>query len=88
MALAGFAGMEQEQQDDHGYEKTYHQDGRLTHEKWNNDGHGEYTVVLGDRFVVAVKGSHVVNVDALKAALGGINLAGLEALKTQGVKNG
>jgi len=44
--------------------------------------------VVGDRFVVAVKGSHVANIDVVKAALGGVNLAGLEALKTQGVKNG
>ena len=38
--------------------------------------------------VVAVHGSGVPNIDALKAALGGLNLAGLEALKTQGVKKG
>ncbi|MBN8886040.1 MAG: YIP1 family protein [Rudaea sp.] len=88
MALAGFAGVESEQQNDQGYEKTYRQGGRLTHEKWNNSGSGEYTIVLGDRFVVAVKGSRVPNVDALKAATGALNLAGLEALKTQGVKNG
>ena len=88
MALAGFANVEEEKQSDHGYEKTYHQNGQLVNEKWNNSGNGEYTVVLGDRFVVAVKASGVANVDALKAALGGVNLAGLEALKTQGVKNG
>jgi hypothetical protein len=88
MALAGFANVEEDKQTDHGYDKTYHQDGRLVHEEWNNSGSGEYTVVLGDRFVVAVKGSGVPNVDALKAALGALNLAGLEALKTQGVKNG
>ena len=88
MQLAGFGGIEKEEQSDHGYEKTYHQNGRLVHEEWNNSGDGEYTVILGDRFVVALKGSHVPNVDALKAALGGINLAGLEALKSQGVKNG
>jgi len=88
MQLAGFGGIEKEEQSDHGYEKTYHQNGRLVHEEWNNSGDGEYTVILGDRFVVAVKGSHVPNVDALKAALGSLNLAGLEALKTQGVKNG
>lgn len=88
MALAGFAGVEQEQQSDHGYEKTYRQNGRLIHEEWNNNGSGEYTIVLGDRFVVAVKGSQVPNADALKAALGSVNLAGLEALKAQGVKNG
>ncbi|MBS0581859.1 MAG: YIP1 family protein [Proteobacteria bacterium] len=88
MALAGFGALEKEEQTDHGYEKTYHQNGRLVHEEWNNAGNGEYTIVLGDRFVVAVKGSRVPNVDALKAALGGLNLAGLEALKSQGVKNG
>ena len=88
MALAGFAGMEADKQTDHGYEKTYHQDGRMIHEEWNNNGDGEFTVILGDRFVVAVHGSGVANIDALKGALGGVNLAGLEALKNQGVKKG
>ena len=88
MALAGFAGMESDKQTEHGYEKTYHQDGRMIHEEWNNDGDGEFTVILGDRFVVAVHGSGVPNIDALKSALGGVNLAGLEALKNQGVKKG
>jgi len=88
MALAGFGAMENEEQTDHGYEKTYHQGGRLVHEQWNKSGDGEYTIVLGERFIVAVKGSRVANVDALKAALGSLNLAGLEALKSQGVKNG
>ncbi len=85
MALAGFAGMDQDKQDSNGYEKTWHQDGRMIHEKWNNSGSGEYTVVLGDRFVVEVNGSSVPNIDAIKAALGSVNLAGLEALKNQGV---
>ena len=62
MALAGFAGMESDKQTEHGYEKTYHQNGRLMHEEWNNSGNGEFTVVLGDRFVVVVKGSGVANV--------------------------
>lgn len=88
MALAGFAGIEEDKQTEHGYEKTYHQNGRLMHEEWNNSGNGEFTVVLGDRFVVVVKGSGVANVDALKAAVAGLNLAGLEALKNTGVKNG
>ncbi|MEP6939279.1 MAG: Yip1 family protein [Rudaea sp.] len=88
MALAGFANVEEEKESDHGYEKTYHQNGRLIHERWDKDGSGEYTIVLGDRFVVAVKGQRAANVDAIKAALGGVNLSGLEALKNQGVKNG
>jgi len=88
MALAGFGALEKEEQSDHGFEKTYHQNGRLVHEEWNNSGDGEYTIILGDRFVVMVKGSHVPNVDAIKTALGGFDLAGLEALKSQGVKKG
>ncbi|MDR3386307.1 MAG: Yip1 family protein [Rudaea sp.] len=88
MALAGFAGIEEDKQSDSGYEKTYHQDGRMIHEQWNNGGSGEYTIVLGDRFLVAVHGSGVANIDALKAAIGAVNLAGLEALKNQGVKKG
>jgi len=88
MALAGFAAVEEDKQTQSGYEKTYHQDGRMIHEQWNNSGSGEFTVVLGDRFVVSVHGSNVANVDALKAALAGLNLAGLEALKSAGVKKG
>jgi hypothetical protein len=88
MALAGFANVEEEKQTGSGYEKTYHQGGRLVHEEWNNSGDGEYTLVIADRFIVALKGAHIANIDALKSALGGLNLAGLEALKTQGVKNG
>jgi len=36
--------------------------------------------------VVAVHGSGVANIDAIKAATTAVNLAGLEALKGQGVK--
>lgn len=88
MALAGFAGMEEDKQTESGYEKTYHQGGNLIHEEWNKNGSGEYTVIVGDRFVVAVHGSGVASIDALKAAVGSVNLAGLEALKAQGVKRG
>jgi len=88
MALAGFANMDQDKETDRGYEKTYHQNGRMIHEQWDKDGSGEYVVILGDRFVVAVHGSGVASIDALKAALVGLNLAGLEALKNEGVKKG
>ena len=88
MALAGFAAIEEDKQTQSGYEKTYHQNGRMIHEQWNNSGSGEFTVILGERFVVSVHGSGVANVDALKAAVAGLNLAGLEALKSAGVKKG
>ncbi len=88
MALAGFAGIEEDKQSDSGYEKTYHEGGRMIHEQWNNSGSGEFTIVLGDRFVVEVHGSGVAGISTLKAAVNAVNLAGLEALKSQGVKKG
>ena len=80
MAMAGFAGMEEDKMTDHGYDKTYHDGGAArVHEEWNTDGSGEYTVILGDRFIVAVHGSGVTDINALEtAAAASVNLAGLE----------
>lgn len=87
MALAGAVGVESSQETDHGYDKTYKQDGRLVHEQWDSQNKdGEFSIVLGDRFSVKVNGN-AESIDQLKAAVGSINLAGLEALKNQGVKN-
>ncbi|MBS0488208.1 MAG: YIP1 family protein, partial [Proteobacteria bacterium] len=87
MALAGAVGVESSQETDHGYDKTYKQDGRLVHEQWDSQNKdGEFSIVLGDRFSVKVNGN-ADSIDRLKAAVGSINLAGLEALKNQGVKN-
>ncbi|MGH8042858.1 MAG: Yip1 family protein [Rudaea sp.] len=84
-ALAGAVGVESSQESDHGYDKTYKQDGRLVHEQWDTQSkYGEFGIVLGDRFSVKVSG-YADNIDQLKAAVGSINLAGLEALKNQGV---
>ena len=88
LAMAGFAGVEEDKQTDSGYEKTYRDGNRLIHEEWNKSGNGEYTVIIADRFVVAVKGNGVADIGALKAALSSVNLSGLEALRTQGVKRG
>ncbi len=88
MALAGFAGMEEDKQSDQGYEKTFHENGHLVHEEWNKNGSGEYTVIVADRFLVVIHGSGLSDISALQSALAGVNLAGLEALKTQGVKRG
>lgn len=84
LALAGWAGMEGEKESAGGYEKTYRSDGRLTHEEWHGSS-GEFAVVLGDRFTVAVKGE-AASIDELKSALGSLNLRELEALKNDGVK--
>jgi hypothetical protein len=88
MAMAGWAALQQERETSTGYEKTYKQDGRLVHEEWDRqDKHGEFSIVLGDRFTVKLSGN-ADSIDQLKGAVGSINLAGLEALKAQGVKKG
>lgn len=88
MGIASWAAVQNDRETDHGYEKTYKQDGRLVHEEWNNqDKHGEFSIVLGNRFTVKVSGN-ADSIDQLKAAVASLNLAGLEALKAHGVKNG
>lgn len=88
MGLASGFAPESERETDHGYEKTFKQDGRLIQEEWNSQSkHGEYSIVLGNRFSVKVSGN-ANSIDEIKAAVASINLAGLEALKEQGVKKG
>ncbi|MEP7041603.1 MAG: Yip1 family protein [Dokdonella sp.] len=88
MALAGWAAVDSNKETDHSYEKTYKQDGRLVHEEWDSqDKRGEFGIVLGERFSVKVSGN-ADSINDLKAAVASVNLAGLEALKNQGVKNG
>jgi len=84
LGLANWAGVEGERQTGNGFEKTYREDGRLIHEEWDGS-HGEYTVVLGDRFTVEVNGD-ASSIDDLKAALSDVDLGALEALKSEGVK--
>jgi hypothetical protein len=69
-----------------GYERTYRQDGRMVHERWDEqNGSGEFGMIVADRFSVAVSGP-AAGMDELRAALGGVDLAGLEALRNEGVK--
>ncbi len=87
MALAGAVGVESDNETDHGYDKTYKQDGRLVHEQWDSQSKdGEFGIILGNRFSVKVSGN-ADSIDQLKAAVGSIKLADLEALKNLGVKN-
>ena len=83
---SGWAGVEQDTETNTGYDKTYKSGGQLVHEKWDSRGSsGEYGVVVGDRFSVSVSCS-ASSIDELKAAVASVNLAGLEALKNQGVQ--
>jgi hypothetical protein len=85
LSLAGWAGIEGENETATGYDKTYHEDGRLIHEQWDRgSSRGEYTVVLGDRFTVKIEGQ-AESIDELKTALTDLDLAALEAMKGEGV---
>jgi len=56
------------------------------HEKWDAPSRsGEYGVVLGERFAVKVSGN-VKQVATLQAAMRGMDLEGLEAMRDSGVK--
>lgn len=87
IGLAGWMNMQGEREDDNGFEKTDKVDGRLTHEQGSKrpGGSNEYTVVLGDRFIVAARGTGV-ELPALKAAVASLDLGKLEALKSVGVQ--
>ncbi len=88
MGLASGFAPESERETEHGYEKTFKQDGRLVHEEWDSQSQrGEYSIVLGNRFSVKVSGN-ADSIDQIKAAVASIDLAGLEALREQGVKKG
>lgn len=85
LALAGWAGIEGESETATGYDKTYRENGRLVHEQWDSSSsHGQYGMVLGDRFAVKIEGQ-ADSIDDLKAALGDLDLDSLEALKGEGV---
>ena len=86
MMFAGWAAIESEKQTESGYEKTTREDGRIVHEEWNSARKsGEYSIVLGERFVVKVSGD-AADIGQLKAALASIDLKALEALKGEGLK--
>ena len=86
MALAGWATLQQEREDDNGYERTRKIDGRLVHEKMSkNGGTNEFGIVVGDRFMVSATSSSV-DIDTLRAAVGSLDLAKLESMKDAGVQ--
>ena len=86
MALAGRMGAESERTTDDGYEKAYSDHGRWVQEKWNGKSkNGSYAVVIAQRFSIEVDGDAGSFAD-LKAAVGALDLAGLEALKNEGRK--
>lgn len=84
----GWAMMNIDKETSSGYEKTTDYDGHKAHEKYDRDRRrGEMQVLVADRFVIAVQGREV-EMDAVKDALGQIDLSALEAMKDEGVQEG
>lgn len=81
LALANWAGVEQEREWSGGYERDYLLNGSMVHERWHAaSGIGEYGLIVARRFSVEISGN-VASMEELKAALGaGVDLARLESL--------
>lgn len=86
-ALAGMAGafnVKSSTETANGYEKVGKVDGRLTQESYDKASkHGEYSVLVADRFMIQAEGDGV-SVDELKAAVGAIGISRLESLAKGG----
>ena len=86
VGLAGWASIQQEKEDENGSERTHKVDGRLVHEKQSkNGGTNEFSVVLGDRFVVSASGRGV-SLGDLKDAVAKLDLGKLESMNDTGVQ--
>ena len=91
--LSGFAAMaalwmnlELDRETERGYEKTGAAGGRRFHEKYDKESRsGEYTMVVGNRFMVDVHGTGV-DMPEIKKAMDQMNLAKLESMKDAGKK--
>jgi len=82
VGLASWAsGIEGEKEDDSVVEKTGKVGGRLVHEKASKvGGTNEFSIVLGERFVVNAEGQGV-GLNELKNAVSSLDLGRIEALK-------
>lgn len=86
MATYAWANTEIDSESDNGYEKTTKFKGYKAIEKYNKQSQsGELSVLVGGRFVAGASGNGV-DMDALKAALGAVDLGKLERMKPKGPK--
>jgi hypothetical protein len=81
IGMAGWATVEIDRETETGYEKSTVLGGNKAFEKYDTRSkRGEIKVLVGDRFIVEVKGRNVT-VDDMKAAAGKLDLAKLATLK-------
>ena len=84
MSMAGLANMKSTKETATGYEKVGKVGGRMTQEKYDNGSrHGEYSILVADRFMIQAEGDGV-SMDELKAAVGAVGTARLEGLAKGG----
>ncbi len=77
-ALTGVLNMEQNRQTANGYERMGRVNGRMTTERWDRRAkEGNYSILVGDRVLVEALGRGV-EIDQLKAAVHGLDIARLE----------
>jgi hypothetical protein len=80
-AVAAWANVSSEREDDRSVEKTYKQGSRTVHEEYRKDGsRGQYTVLLANSMVVEARGEQMP-LGTLKAAAEALDLSRIEALK-------
>ncbi|MEQ1896694.1 MAG: Yip1 family protein [Vicinamibacterales bacterium] len=85
MGLASWAGVQGEKENDQMSERTERVDGRLVHQRVSKTGGtNEFSIVLGERFVVKAEGRGV-DINALRGAVSGLDLQKLESMKGAGV---
>jgi hypothetical protein len=83
-AMAGAFNVQSSSEHEGRYEKVGKVDGRMTTESYDKGSkHGEYGVMVGDRFMVQAEGEGV-DMSDLKAAVGSVNPGRLEALAKAG----
>jgi len=84
MGLAGWMNIQGEKETEGRIERTRREGSRMVHEEFSKRGRdAEYTVVLGDRFIVSARGEGV-SIDALRSAVGSLDLGKLESMKDVG----
>ncbi|MCH8620233.1 Yip1 family protein [Undibacterium sp. TS12] len=78
--------MEQDKETDSGYEKMGKVNGRPTMERFQKNGpSGEYSLLVGGRFLVETKGDNV-DMTTIKTASAAVGYDKLEGMKNEGVK--
>jgi len=84
MGLASWVGVEGEKENDQVSERTERVGGRLVHQRVSKTGgSNEFTIVLGERFIVKAEGDADIN--TLRSAVSSLDLRKLESMKSAGV---